>query len=257
VTDTLTVPSNETTPALPELIGQAEQLRPDLAAVALEIKNGDIAIEGTKNALLPELNLVATAQGQGLAGTPAIIAGSPTDTTFSGGYGTLLDQIFSEKYPTYQIGIQLNLPIRNRIAQADLTRDLLSQRAYQTELIQIRNQAALEIDAATIALRRARSAYEAAVRTRELQEESLDVERARYDAGVDTAFFVIQYQAYLSQARSTEVAAKGNYFKALAGLDRAVGTSLDHNHISVDEAYRGHISAAPATLPPATAPHTP
>lgn len=113
----------------------------------------------------------------------------------------------------------------------------------------MRNQAALEIDTAAIALRRARSAYEAVVRTRELQQESLEVERARYEAGVDTAFFVIQYQAYLSQAQSTEVAAKGNYFKALAGLDRAIGRSLDQNHISVDEAYRGHVSTAPATPP--------
>ena len=36
---------------------------------------------------------------------------------------------------------------------------------------------------------------------------------------VDTVFFVIQYQAY-SQARSTDVVAKGDYFKAMLGLSR-------------------------------------
>jgi outer membrane protein TolC len=71
------------------------------------------------------------------------------------------------------------------------------------------------------------------------------VERASYEAGVDTAFLVIQYQAYLSQARSTEVAAKGDYFKAVAGLGRAVGTLLDQNNISLDEAYRGRVSRPP------------
>jgi outer membrane protein TolC len=101
---------------------------------------------------------------------------------------------------------------------------------------------ALEIESGMIALRRARAAYEAAVRTRQLQQESLDVERARFEAGIDTAFFVIQYQAYLSQARSTEVVAKGNYFKAQVGLNRAIGTLLDLNNISIQEAYKGHLS---------------
>jgi outer membrane protein len=117
----------------------------------------------------------------------------------------------------------------------------------------MQNQAALEIDTAMIALRRARAAYDAAVRTRQSQQESLDVERARYEAGVDTAFFVIQYQAYLSQALSTEVVAKGDYFKADAGLGRAVGTLLDMNRVSTEDAYRGRVSSPPAT--PGTAPH--
>jgi outer membrane protein TolC len=139
------------------------------------------------------------------------------------------------------------------VAQADLTRDLLQKRAFQTQLISLQNQVALEIDSAMITLHRACAAYEAAVRTRQLQQESLDVELARYEAGVDTAFFVIQYQAYLSQALSTEVVAKGDYFKAVAGLGRAVGTLLETNNISVDEAYRGHVSAPPSA--PGSVPH--
>jgi outer membrane protein TolC len=152
---------------------------------------------GTKNALLPELNLVATVQNQGLAGQP-----NP----------------FSHKYSTYEVGIQLNLRIRNRIAQADMVRDEMERRNYQVSLVQLQNRVALEIDAAVIALRRARASYQAAPRTRQLREESLDVEKARYAAGLDTAFFVIQYQSYVSQARSTEVVAEGDYFKALVGI---------------------------------------
>ena len=83
----------------------------------------------------------------------------------------------------------------------------------------IQNQAELEAEDAMIALRRARASYNAAVRTLRLQEESLDVEQARFGAGVSTAFMVILYQSYGSQARSTEVVARGNYFKACAALD--------------------------------------
>jgi outer membrane protein len=100
-----------------------------------EIKNADIAIEGTRNELLPELDLVGTVQRQGLvgqvvsmqSGSSATTAPAAPSTTFFGGYGTLLDQILSQKCPTCEIGIQLNLPIRNRVAQADMTRDLLQQ----------------------------------------------------------------------------------------------------------------------------------
>ncbi len=70
------------------------------------------------------------------------------------------------RYPVYEAGIQLPLPIRNRVAQADLTRDLLAKRSYETRQIQLENQVALEIDAAAIALRRSRAAYDAAARAR-------------------------------------------------------------------------------------------
>lgn len=256
VTDTLAVPQADETPTLPDLLKQAEKLRPDLNAVDLEITNVDIALEGSKNALLPELDLVGTVQNQSLAGQPS--TQSQTNATVpntgnSGGYGTSLGQLLSSKYPTYEIGIQLSLPLRNRVAQADLTRDLLQKRVFETQLISLQNQIAIEIDSAVIALHRARAAYEAAVRTRLLQQQSLDVERARYEAGVDTAFFVIQYQAYLSQALSTEVVAKGDYFKAVAGLGRALGTLLDTNNVSVDDAYRGRVSAPPSA--PGSVPH--
>jgi outer membrane protein TolC len=174
-----------------------------------------------------------------LAATTGTTAAPSTSNI--GGYGTSLGLLLSAKYPTYGIGIQLNLPIRNRVAQADVERDELQYRQAQAEQ-QLRNQAQLEVEAALVALRRARAAYDAAVKTRILQAQSLEVEQVRYEAGVDTAFFVIQYQSYLSQARSTEVVAKANYFKAKAALDRAVGASSERNNISIDEAYHGRVN---------------
>ena len=140
VTDDLMVPPKDEIQGLSELLKQADKLRPDLEAVNLEIRNADIAMEGTRNALLPELDLVGTVQSQGLAGQPTSMSGSTAtmasaaasaapSTTFSGGYGTMLDQVLSQKYPTYEIGIQLTLPIRNRIAQADMTPCLDRRRA--------------------------------------------------------------------------------------------------------------------------------
>ena len=92
-------------------------------------------------------------------------------------------------------------------------------------------------------------AYDAAVETRQLQEEALDAEQQRFGVGASTTFFVIQYQRDLAQARSTEVAAQGTYAKARAALERATGLTLENNNVVMDEAYRGQVSRPPSALP--------
>jgi len=57
--------------------------------------------------------------------------------------------------------------------------------------------------------------------------------------GASTSFFVIQYESYLAQAKSTVVVAKGAYLKARAALERATATILDDNHVSLADAVRG------------------
>ena len=74
---------------------------------------------------------------------------------------------------------------------------------------------------------------------RKLQQESLEAEQAKFEVGASTSFFVIQYESLLAQARSTEVAAMSSYVKARAALERATGTILDQNQISLDAAVKG------------------
>ena len=87
---------------------------------------------------------------------------SPT-LPFGGGYGSALEQVLARDYPTYGIGLQVTLPIHNRIAEADLARDELQVKQSQIRAKQLQNQAALEVEDALIAMRRARASYEAAV----------------------------------------------------------------------------------------------
>ncbi len=147
--------------------------------------------------------------------------------------------MFTRKYPTYSVGLNITLPIRNRVAQADLARDQVQLRQSQIRQQQFRNQAGLEIQDALVAMRRARTSYEAALETQRLQQESLEAEQARFEVGASTSFFIIQYQSYLAQARSTVVVAKSAYLKARAALERATGTILDANHVSLPDAIRG------------------
>ncbi len=237
-TDSLDVPATDEPLAIDQLLAQAYQLRPDLSQAGLQVEISQESLEGSRNNLRPELDLVGTAQNNGLAGLPLVAGAEPS---LIGGYGSVLDQIATRKNPTYTIGVQLTVPLRNRVAQADAVRDELQLRQTQVRVRQLRNQAQVEVEDALIAMRRARASYDAAAETRALQEQSLSLEQTRYGEGVSTSFFVIQYASLVAQAKSSEVAAKGAYVKARAALARAVGSILDENHVTLESALKGHM----------------
>jgi outer membrane protein TolC len=113
------------------------------------------------------------------------------------------------------------------------------------------------VEDALIALQRTRAAYEAAQQTTRLQEQSLEIEQEKFDVGLSTNFLVIQYQGYVAQARSTEVAALDAYAKAKIQYERSTGQTLSNHNVSIDEAFRGVVQrvsspAIPAAPPAAT-----
>jgi len=239
-TDTLTIPEKEEVRPMQDLLTEAVANRPDLDQARLQIQNSEIGLEGSRNLLRPEVDLVGVVQNTGLAGAVNPLRPG-LEPPFVGGYGDVLNQLATRKFPTYGIGVQVTLPLRNRVAEADVTRDELQLRQSEVRLRQLQNQARLEVEDALIAMRRAHASYEAAVKTRVLQEESLAAEQAKYEAGASTSFFVIQYESLLAQARSTEVAAKSAYVKARAALERATGSILADSRISIDAAYKGRM----------------
>ncbi len=240
-TDSFNVPTSEETRPIEELLSDAYKNRPDVGQEGLQVANTELVLKGSRNNLRPELDLIANVQNNALAGTVNPLAPGAPDPQLIGGYGSALAQLFGRANPTAEVGIQLTLPLRNRVAQADAVRDELQLRQTQVRERQLRNQVQLEVEDALIAMRRARASYEAAVETRKLQEEALDLEQIRFTEGVSTSFFVIQYESFVAQAKSTEVAARGSYFKARAALQRAVGSILDDNHVLFDSALNGHM----------------
>jgi outer membrane protein TolC len=242
-----------------ELVRLALLYRPDYAAAVKQLTNTKIQLEGTRNAVRPELDIVANALNSGLAGGPnSLYAVSPGSLPpgpgsllgYGAGYGTALGQVFKHDYPTYSIGLNLTLPIRNRQAEADLARDQLQLRQTEVRNKQLENQVRVQVEDALIAIQRTKAAYEAAQESRKLQEQSLEIEQERFDVGLSTNFLVIQYQSYVAQAKSAEVAALGAYAKARTQLDSVMGIILRANDISLSDAYKGEV-ARPSVLNPA------
>ena len=250
VTDTVTVPETESVRPVDDLIAEALRNRPDLAQAGIQVENSQISLKGSLNALRPELDVVGTVQNGGLSGdiNPVGAGLTPGAALYPGGYGTALGQIFRNNFPTYSIGLQLTLPLRNRVAQADAVRDELQVRQTQARRQQFEDQVRLEVADAYVAMQQARAGYEAAIQSRILQEQSVKVEQVTFDVGLATNYLVIQYQTYLAQAQSTEVAAKGAYAKALIALDRATARTLEANQVSIEEAQKGRISRPAAQI---------
>jgi outer membrane protein TolC len=248
-TDTLAVPDQDTVQPLPDLVSEAIRNRPDLAGAGIQVDNSEISLKGSLNALKPQLDLIGTVQNSGMAGDLNPLAGTATGAANPGGYGTALEQLFRRNYPSYGVGVQLTLPLRNRVAQADAVRDELQVRQAQVRQQQLQDQVRLEVADAEESLRQARAAYDAAVEARRLQEQSVTVENQTFAVGLSTNLTVIQYQNYLAQARSTEVASKGAYIKAKLALERATGATLDSHHVSIDEAYRGSVTRPAGAIP--------
>jgi outer membrane protein len=251
VVDSVTVPDTDLVEPVQDLFSEALRNRPDLNQAGIQVENTQINLMGSLDALRPALDLVGIVQNSSLNGDLNPLAGPvvPGTTVAVGGYRTTLEQIVLRNHPTYAIGLQLTLPLRNRVAQANATRDELELRQAEVRRKQLENQVRLEVADALVAMQAARAAYEASVQSRILQEESVKVELQKFEVGVSTNYLVIQFQSFLAQARSTELAAKGAYAKARIALERALGRTLEVNHVSLDEAYRGHVTRAPQSIP--------
>ena len=250
-TDTVTVPETESVRPVDDLIVAAVHDRPDLAQAGIQVENSQINLKGSLNALRPELDVVGTVQNGGLSGNINAVGAAltPGAALYPGGYGTALGQILKNNFPTYSVGVQLTLPLRNRVAQADAVRDELQVRQTQVRRQQFEDQVRLEVADAYVAMQQARAAYEAAIQSRILQQQSVKVEQETFDVGLATNYLVIQYQTYLAQAQSTEVSAKGAYAKAMIALDRATARTLDVNQVSIQEAQNGRVSRPAARIP--------
>ena len=255
-TDTIQVPEKEQIQPIQDLMTLALRSRPEMTQSRIQMHNRDISLKGIRNAMLPQVDLVADVTNNGLAGSiNDNFNGFPGQSNavsgfFLGGLGTSVTQLFRRNFPDYQIGVQLTIPLKNRRAQADMTATLLERRQAQIRLRQQENAIRAEVNNAVIGVQQTRAIYRAARQTRILQEKTLHAEQRKFDLGVSTIFLVVQAQRDLALARSSEITAQNNYVKSRVELERVTGQALTSNNISVDEAYQGTVSKPADPLPP-------
>ena len=213
-----------------------------MALAKIKDQNSEISSLGTKDALLPTGIAYGQVYNRGAAGEPRPLPGRPTDPFFSGGYGTALGQIFRNDFPTEYGGFYFRAPLGNRQAQADYGVEQFQLKQGDVSSMRDKNAILVEISNEMLALREARSRYVVASESLNLQQQLLDAEKNRFSFGTGTTSAVIVAQRAVVTAQTTLITARSAYATAKARLDKALGETLEVNHVSLDEGLAGQIS---------------
>jgi HAE1 family hydrophobic/amphiphilic exporter-1 len=158
-------------------------------------------------------------------------------TTFSkdllGSYPQSIENLLANRYNNFKVGVQINLPLRNRTAEAQLGRSLVEGQRIATQREQLEQNIQVEVRNALQSVRSAETRLRAAVATREYNEQQFDSERRKLDAGQSTVFLVLERQTSLTTAKGLELKAQTDLNKSIADLQRATGNALNVNSIVV------------------------
>jgi len=241
-TDRLQSNEARTTPAVQELIAQALRDRAELAESDVDLANRQISGKAARNALLPALSLVAFYGGSGLAGPLNRIyniPGLPNVSNVPTDYSGALGNAFNNSSPDYYIGLNLNIPIRNRVAKADQYRSELEYRQAELRREQLRKQIRIEVRNAQYTLEQTAARVEAARKARDLAQRTFEIMQKEQTLGAGSTYQTMTAQRDLSVVELALVTAMTVYEKAKVELDRATGSTLEHNGIEIQDAING------------------
>jgi outer membrane protein len=268
-TSTMEVPPNEEVQPTEDLVNEAIRHRAELVESRIQLNSQELSNKAVRSALLPTLDLFAYYGGYGLGGSqnltnlcsnqplqeqeegfcagPNAAAGGQTiipiapTTSYSG----TLNQLVNSTAPDKGVGLQLNVPLRNRAAQAAQIRSELEYRQLQMALQQTENRISIEVRNAQFGVEQNRASVAAAQAAVDYAKQSLDAEQKKYQFGTSTTTLVLQNRSALATAQSTLLSAMASYEKQRLELDRATGQLLDHAGISIDDAARGQVTRMP------------
>jgi HAE1 family hydrophobic/amphiphilic exporter-1 len=257
----LTVPDVSLTDALKTAI----ENRPELQQSEVLSQINDIDQRYYKDQTKPAIDLIGSYGSTGLAGSIASAGVNPFTassqlvrdrvdqlstlagleplpvipaTTFSpnlvGSYPQSVENLLANRYNNFKVGVQINFPLRNRTAEAQLGRSLIEGQRLATQREQLQQTIQVEVRNALQSVRSAETRLRAAVATRELNEQQFSSEQRKLDAGQSTVFLVLERQNALTTAKGLELKAQTDLNKAIADLQKATGNSLNVNSIVVN-----------------------
>ena len=249
--------------SLPEAMKLARDNRPELQESNLAREINQIDQRYYRDQTKPEIDLVGSYGVVGLAGSVSAnsinpflsttqlrdrvnvlsqLAGLPLlpvppaqtfPSDLIGGYAQSLDNLLLNRFNNFRVGVSVNLPLRNRTAQAQLGRALVEGQRLATQREQLEQTIQVDVRNALQVVRSAEARLRAAAANRSASEQQYESEKRKLDAGQSTVFLVLDRQTALTNARGNELRAQTDLNKAIADLQRATGNALAVNSIVV------------------------
>jgi outer membrane protein len=254
-TDTLKPDEQYEVRPIGDLIQEALQGRPEIASARINLTNLEISRKSIKNALLPTLDAYAFYGASGLGGPqnpliptcPQNIQGECYQpgllpTTYNGAFTNL----FNSSAPDKGVGVNLNIPLRNRAAQANQVRSDLEYRQAQVALQQTENTITLQVRQAQFAMQQNYAALQAAIAARDYARESLTAEQKKFTYGASTPTLVLQASSNLTTSESNVLNAAANYEKSKVNLDFTTSETLSKLGVDLGDAESGKVKHMPA-----------
>jgi len=228
-----------------EMIASALKSRTELQESSLDLRNRALSRKTARNALLPQLTAYGVYTGTGTAGQlNSKYYDKTVSTTLPKSYGGALESALDNNSPEYQVGLQLTIPLRNRIAKADQDRTELEYRQSQVYLEELKKRICIEVRNARYALEQGASRVDAARKARELARRTLDIMQKEQKLGAGSNQQTLAAEHDLALADAALVTAETAYEKARIEVRRATGSVLEDYGISIANARTGVVEAS-------------
>lgn len=236
-TDTTHLDLNPAPQPLDQLIELAMRTRPELKESAINLENENLSRKAAINALLPTVDLVGYYGGTGLAGVNNPAAGQVSSSPAS--FGGAVSNAFNNSAPDYYVGVNVNIPLRNRVAKSDQYRSELEFRQSQLLQQQQRKEIRIQVRNAQYALEQSAAHVLAASKARDLAQQGFDISRKEQKLGAGSQLDTLTAQHLLAVAESAVAVAETAYEKAGVDLSQATGQTLERYHVSLSAARTG------------------
>ena len=253
-----------------DLVSEAYRVNPQVEQAVLSMQNNKITIRAEKNGLLPVVDafgfyganalggqqnpLLNCATGvSGLGSTTTAFTPCPPGLVQTKGFGSTLVNLVDNNYPDYGVGVNVNIPLRNRTAQADQVRSQMEYRQAEMRLQQIYTQLRIQLVNALYALSNDRAGVVAAQAAREYAAQSMEAESKKLGLGASTTANVLQQGRNLAGSENTLNSADAAYARDRSALNQILSNTLDRYGITLEEAVKGEITGqphAPGVTPP-------
>jgi len=223
-------------PSFDALLASALKNRPEVRQIADAQRQADIDLRYAKNQALPQADLQMNYQSNGYAGNALPPLGGTFGTAtpppyMVGSAAQSYSNLWSGKFPTYSVGVVIDLPIGNTTARANLAAAREQELKAQLQGRGIRQRVVFEVRNAYQGYQTAVARLNAATQARTAAAEVYASEQRKFRNGASTTFLVLQRQIELVQAQGRELSAQTALNKAVVELQRVDGSILGANDV--------------------------
>ncbi|MGO9936921.1 MAG: TolC family protein [Terracidiphilus sp.] len=234
--------------SMDDLIAEAEKKRPEVAIYQMTAEVQKQALKDINSELLPTLNMYGFYSGAGTAGPKnsfCNLGPQECSTDLPSGFPSMLQDTFNYSSPEYQVGMTLNINLRNRQVKADQFRAVLQYRQSQISSEQQKKNILFDVRNAKFALEQAQARVDATQKARDLAQKTFDITKQEQQLGAKSSVDTLLAEDALAQAESALETAQSQYEKAKVDIDRAIGETLERTDVSIADAKEGVVTGAP------------